>query len=236
MKLFSSKSRQGLVLGFVASALLLLSAACSREKSDAQIIGEVSTRIQRDAQVPNKNVAIMSNKGVVTLNGTANSDAERLAASNDASQVEGVKTVVNNLTVAPPAPQLALEPAAAQLEAPEPAAARLIPPPDRQTSKKPSGYHAKQSAPVSSTNKPSSTSDNSPVSNTGIINTSPLPAPATTTASSPSSTKSDAILIPPPPLPVKMITIDSGTPISVRLAEPIDSSSNRVGDTFRAYA
>lgn len=237
MKLFSSKSRQKVVLGFAASALLLLAAACSREKSDAQIIGEVSTRIQRDAQVPNKNVAIMSNKGVVTLNGTANSDAERLAASNDASQVEGVKTVVNNLTVAPPAPQLALEPAKAQLEAPAPSAAKLIPPPARDASNKPSAYHAKRSASVSSANKPSNTSDNSPVSNTGIVNTSPLPAPATTTtasSNSTTSTKSDAILIPPPPLPVKMITIDSGTPISVRLAEPIDSSKNRVGDTFRA--
>jgi hypothetical protein len=37
---------------------------------------------------------------VVTLSGSVNSDLERIAAANDASQVEGVKTVVNNLQVA----------------------------------------------------------------------------------------------------------------------------------------
>ncbi len=247
MKLFSSKSRQGLVLGFVASALLLLSAACSREKSDAQIIGEVSTRIQRDAQVPNKNVAIMSNKGVVTLNGTANNEAERVAASNDASQVEGVKTVVNNLTIATPSPQ----PTTAALIPPPvdaPTDAKLIEPPAQPT-KKPSAIHTKtQSATNSSSSKTSTitasnqgnaSTDNSPMSNTGIINSAPLPAPATTTTTpasttSASSTKSDAILIPPPPLPVKMVTIDSGTSLSVRLADTIDSNKNQPGDTFRA--
>src|SRR3954462_8028201 len=107
MKLFSRTSRQSVAFGVAASALLLISAACSRGTNDAQIIGEVSTRIQRDAQVPNKNIAITSNKGVVTLNGSANNEPERLAASNDASQVEGVKTVINNLTLAAPAPQQA---------------------------------------------------------------------------------------------------------------------------------
>jgi len=41
--------------------------------------------------------------GVVTLSENVNSDLERIAAANDASQVEGVKTVVNNLQVAPAA-------------------------------------------------------------------------------------------------------------------------------------
>ncbi len=247
MKLFRHNSRQTLVFGLLASVLLLFSAACSREKSDAQIIGEVATRIQRDSQVPNKNIAISSNKGVVTLSGAANSEAERLAASNDASQIEGVKTVLNNLTVAAPAPQ----PSAAALIPPpvEPASdAKLIEPPAKSKNK-PSASHTKsESATTSSSSKTSTTTasnqsstptSNSPLSNTGIINTTPMPAstPSSTTTSTANNTtppKSDAVMIPPPPLPVKMVTIDNGTPISVRLADTIDSNKNQPGDTFRA--
>ena len=243
MTLFRQNSRQALVLGLLASVLLLFSAACSREKSDAQIIGEVATRIQRDAQVPNKNIAISSNKGVVTLSGTANSEAERLAASNDASQIEGVKTVLNNLTIAAPAPQ----PSAAALIPPpvDTSEAKLIQPPARSTNK-PSASHAKEQATTrSSASKPptatastkSTPDSNSPLSNTGIINTTPMPAStpnSTTSASNSTASKSDAVLIPPPPLPVKMVTVDTGTPISVRLADTIDSNKNQPGDTFRA--
>jgi hypothetical protein len=45
---------------------------------------------------------VQSSNGVVTLSGYVNSDQERNAAANDASQVAGVKTVVNNLQVATP--------------------------------------------------------------------------------------------------------------------------------------
>lgn len=60
------------------------------------------------------------------------------------------------------------------------------------------------------------------------------PSSTSTTATNTNAAKSDAILIPPPPLPVKMVTIDSGTAISVRLADTIDSNKNQPGDTFRA--
>jgi hypothetical protein len=228
MKLFSSHSRQSIVFGVAAAALLLLSVACNSGRNDAQIIGEVATRIQADAHVPNKNIAIMSNKGVVTLNGAANSDAERLAASNDASQVEGVKTVINNLTVAPPAPQAAFIPEPKPIE--EPVVASK--PEESRHRSKPTAYHTKKSQPEQSGSPSKAASNaNNPMSNTGIVNTTPMPT-TITNATAPS--KSDRILIPPPPLPVKMITVDTGTPLSVRLTEPIDSSKNHVGDTFHA--
>jgi hypothetical protein len=233
MKLSSSKSRQSLILGLTASALLLFSSACSNQRTDAQLIGEVSTRIQHDALVPNKNIAVMANKGVVTLNGSQDSDAARLAASNDAAQVEGVKTVVNNLTVAEPAPQQAAAIAPKPIE--PPAETKPAESESERKITKPSAYHAKPLNHADAIEKPvvATSTPSNPMSNTGIVNTTPMP---TTTASTSISAPahSDAILIPPPPLPVKMLTIDSGTPISVRLTEPIDSSRNHVGDTFRA--
>lgn len=97
-----------------AAMLLVLGLAvgCSRTSSnanDAQIIGQVATKVQADASVQTKAIAIQSSNGIVTLSGQVASDAERNAIASDAAQVEGVKTVVNNLTVAnaamPPAPQ-----------------------------------------------------------------------------------------------------------------------------------
>ncbi len=93
---------------YVAIAVLLAGTlvGCSRARNDAQIAGEVLSRIQSDANVPTKQILVTSNNGVVTLAGTVSSEMERMAAANDAASVEGVKTVVNNLQVAPSAAQM----------------------------------------------------------------------------------------------------------------------------------
>ncbi len=227
----------------LAGALLLISAACSSQPKDAQIIGDVVTRLQRDAGITNKNIAVMSDKGVVTLNGTAANENERLAASNDAAKVEGVRTVVNNLTVAPPAPQ----PEVATAE-PKPSSAPVAEKPVEAASnrQKPTAAHAKSQK---KSDPPSTANDNSggmPNNNTGIVYTSSTPTGTSANTSSTTSTtasstaanaapaQSDRVLIPPPPLPVKMITIESGTSLSVRLTEPIDTSRNHQGDMFNA--
>lgn len=107
----------------LAAMLLALGLAigCSKSasnSSDAQIIGEVATKVQSDATVQTKAVAIQSNNGIVTLSGQVASDAERNAIANDAAQVAGVKTVVNNLTVANAAAQPAPAPVPAPVEEP----------------------------------------------------------------------------------------------------------------------
>src|SRR3954469_6428167 len=76
-----------------------LVAGCSKSKSDAQLASEVQSKIQQDFAVPNKQLGVAVANGVVTLNGNVGSEMERAAAANDAEQIEGVRTVVNNLTV-----------------------------------------------------------------------------------------------------------------------------------------
>jgi BON domain-containing protein len=93
--------------------------ACSRASNDAQIANQVQAKIAADSNIQNKQIGVQSADGVVTLSGTVSSDLERSAAANDAAQVSGVKTVVNDLQVsqsamAPPAP--------APMEPPAPAA------------------------------------------------------------------------------------------------------------------
>ena len=87
----------------VALVLALgLGAGCSRgARSDAQIADDVHAKIVADANVQNKDIAVQSNNGLVTLSGAVGSETERGAVASDAAQVEGVKTVVNNLSVAP---------------------------------------------------------------------------------------------------------------------------------------
>ena len=85
-----------------AALSLGLAAGCNRAqdgaaKNDAQIATDVQSKINADNSVPDKQITVNSTNGVVTLSGTVASEAERLAAANDAGSVAGVKTVINNL-------------------------------------------------------------------------------------------------------------------------------------------
>src|SRR5258707_113658 len=81
--------------------LLLASFGCDQlmSRSDAQIAGDVQGKINGDSAVPTKQITIQAANGVVTLTGMVASESERAAAANDAAQIRGVKTVVNNLQV-----------------------------------------------------------------------------------------------------------------------------------------
>lgn len=68
-------------------------------KTDAQIATDVQNKIMADGNVTSKQVSVSSSTGTVTLAGTVHSEFERTAAANDASQVDGVKAVVNNLGI-----------------------------------------------------------------------------------------------------------------------------------------
>lgn len=74
-----------------------LSVGCSHNRTDAEIVNEVQAKISTDSTISTKQVSVDSSHGTVTLSGTVASDLERSSAANDASQVPGVKTVVNNL-------------------------------------------------------------------------------------------------------------------------------------------
>lgn len=201
---------------FSASLILILVAAgCNRAGSgprpDAQIATDVQNKINSDSGVPDKQVTINANNGVVTLSGSVSSDAARNAAANDAAQVEGVKTVVNNLEVgtataasnAPPAP----EPAAS---APAPPARERKASPWRSykgSAKNRSGDDGSglrtTVPPTSASSAPSGNYDN------------------TATSSTP----------PPPPVP-QPVTVPSGTQVSIRLTDQLDSEKSQVGDVF----
>lgn len=193
------------VLSVVAALGLL--AGCSSAPNDSKIATDVQAKILGDSNVPDKQLNIASNKGVVTLSGNVQSDAERTAAATDAAAVDGVKTVVNNLQVATaeeqqPAP--AYNPSASSYQptyrpAPAPRA--------RRTHRAPSN---------------SSTAADTVSNYSGNSASSSGPAPSADYAQSVPA---------PPPAPVQ-VTVPEGTAISVVLSDPLSSEINHDGDTF----
>ncbi len=91
-----------LVLGFLLVALGT-TVGCAKAADDAQITSQVQSRMFADPAIQSRQITVQSAGGVVTLSGAVSSDAERAAAGAQASAVDGVKTVVNNLAVMPPA-------------------------------------------------------------------------------------------------------------------------------------
>jgi hypothetical protein len=83
--------------------VVLIVAGCNRpstaSRSDADVANDVQAKINNDSAITNKGIAVNSTNGTVTLSGNVANETERIAAANDASSVNGVKTVVNNLTV-----------------------------------------------------------------------------------------------------------------------------------------
>ncbi|RFS19495.1 BON domain-containing protein [Chitinophaga silvatica] len=73
--------------------------ACKSKPKDSEIMNTVSTAVQ---SIPGVTADVKD--GVVTLSGTVSTDDEKMAAENAAKSVKDVKSVTNNIMVAPPAP------------------------------------------------------------------------------------------------------------------------------------
>ncbi|MFI5113360.1 MAG: BON domain-containing protein [Terriglobales bacterium] len=204
------------------AAVLALAVAvgCSRGRSDAQMIGEVVTRINSDPQISEKHISVMSSNGVVTLSGSAASEEERAQAANDAAQVEGVKTVVNNLLIAAP-PSLQASALPPDLQEQPAAKARA----HARATKKPSAYRENRYK-----NEAKGRSSDMP-----IVSSGPATYNASTAAMAPMPTSNvTAPAVPQPPPPPTPITIESGTMFNIRMIDPVDTGKNHPGDSFRA--
>ncbi len=219
-------NRVSIVL-IAAVLALAVAVGCSRGRSDAQVIGEVVTRINSDPKISEKHISVMSSNGVVTLTGSAATDEERTQAANDAAQVEGVKTVVNNLLIAaPPSMQASALPPAPE-EQPEQPAAK---PPARRVTK-PTAYRESRSDRNRDKAKAAAnTASDMPIISSGAATYTPA---AAAMAPMPTSTVS-VPTVPAPPPPPTPVTIESGTMLNIRMIDPVDTGTNHPGDSFRA--
>jgi hypothetical protein len=70
-------------------------------RSDQEIANDIQSRIDAEPALNGQNIKLSVNAGTATLNGTVNNDAARALAAADSGAADGVRTVINNLTVAP---------------------------------------------------------------------------------------------------------------------------------------
>lgn len=83
-----------------AAVLTLSIAGCKKAPiDDATLSANVHTALAGDASIATEPIQTTVVAGVVTLNGNVSNDTARMVASQDAVKVDGVRQVVNNLTI-----------------------------------------------------------------------------------------------------------------------------------------
>ena len=70
-------------------------------RSDQQIGSDIQAKIGAESALNGQNIQINVANGVATLDGKVDNDASRALAAADSASIDGVRTVVNNLVVAP---------------------------------------------------------------------------------------------------------------------------------------
>ena len=210
-------------LWVVLLSLTLVSVGCRGgfggfgARSDSQIAADVQSKINTDNNVPDKQVTINSNNGVVTLSGNVSSDMARNAAANDAGQVSGVKTVVNNLQVTP-------------------VAAANTPPPQMETAPAPPPQETMPATTTHTRNRrPSPRSYNSG-GDSGLRTTVPATSSGSTVSSNngggSSGYDNTSSGTPSAPAAPSKINVPAGTQLSIRTSEEVSSEKAQVGDIF----
>jgi BON domain len=197
----------------VLLTLLILAVACSKTPNDAQVTADIQSKLGGDSGLQNKQINVQAANGTVTLSGNVDTDAQRDAASKYAASEPGVKTVINNLQVAP----LAATSEPAQSASPEPSQ----PAPKTRSKPTPSTKkHGRKSEEDYRSDVSQSSADQQPAQPTPPAQAQPAPMQAPAPP-------------PPPPEPQK-VTVPSGTVLPVRLVDTIDSATAQTGDTFHA--
>lgn len=211
-----NKTRVSSLLGAaLLSGMLMVSAGCKKQaaeqpaaRPDQDIASDIQAKINGESALNGQNIQVAVNDGIATLSGAAGDDASRALAGNDAGSVPGVKTVVNNLTVAP---------AQAAMAAPPPEKPRPAPAP-----RKPRHHKAVEQAAVPP--EPPAPPPTPPAE----------PAPAEAAAPLPPAPAPAPMSPPPPPKPVaKTVILPEGTVVPVRMIDTLDSANAQANQSFR---
>ncbi len=184
--------------------------------NDSQIAAQVQNQLHADAALGNLPIQTQVANGVVTISGTVNDEAARELAANDAAQVAGVRTVVNNLivqqaAVTPPSPSPA-EIRAQNLRAKKEQEAQLRRQQREQARKLREQQQQEQQQ-----------AENNP----------PPPPPVTDAAQSQPQQAPPPPPPPPPPQPItQTITIPAGTDLAVRITDNLETGKTQTNDKF----
>jgi BON domain len=204
------KARASLYLSVILLVTLAgVTVACNQAPNDSQISTQLQDKFNADSGLQGKQLSVQASKGVVTLSGNVDNDAQRDAAARYAAAVPGVKEVVNNLQVGAPAPAAATQAAPAAVDTPNPAPATR-----REPKRRPAVREASEVAAAGAGASGAAMA----MTHQDSVAPAPPPAPAP----------------PAPPPPPQKVTIPAGTTLAVRLVDSLDSEKNQPGETFKA--
>ncbi|HVJ07987.1 MAG TPA: BON domain-containing protein [Acidisarcina sp.] len=97
----------------LAASLLVAASGCKKQAADQaatattaaptdqQMSSNITSRLNTESALSGQPIQVAVDNGRATLSGTVTDEASRSLAANDAASVDGVKTVINNLTVRP---------------------------------------------------------------------------------------------------------------------------------------
>jgi hypothetical protein len=204
------RTKHALLISFLLILELALT-GCTRGggRTDAQIASDIQSKIGADLRLANKQVSVQTKDGTVVLTGRVDTEAEKKMVETYAAGVAGVKTVMNNLEVAPASAQAAPPPT------PEPPAPAPPAPPE---AKKAAPAAKKATAPAQQPATPAATA------------APPAPTPGAPSAPAPTAPSAPAAT----PPAEERVTMPAGTELTIRMIDSVDSEKNKVGDRFRA--
>lgn len=215
------RSRAG--FGIAVLALCMFVSACNVQSllgpDDKAIVSDIQSKLFQDAALKTRDIRVSSNKGVVELSGTVQTDLEKAAVERLASQANGVKKVDDQLAVsAPTVAETMPAPEAAPAKEPE-RREEAAAPPTRTRKTEHAAARPHRHAAESPDATAASTEESAPKATSKST-----PAPEAAAAPAPP---------PPPPQPVE-VAIPAGTEITVRMIDGVDSSRDQAGQEFGA--
>ncbi len=213
-------TRQRAVLS-LAMVTIALVAGCSNKVDDGALVTNIKSQMFSDAQLRDASLQVVSTKGEVTLSGSVPSDAARYEAYKLATQTPGVTKVNDQMSVQAVQTTSPAQPEA--VAAPMPAS-KPEPPPKHEPPRK-TNIKREQSV-----DHPEFADNNSAPPSSAVFQPPPDPpvdqtAPAPTPASAPP---------PPPPPQPRQVQVASGTTMTIRMIDGVDSSVNKAGEIFHA--
>jgi hypothetical protein len=231
--------RAQLRLAILITVGVLLLGACNSFKlfertDDKAITASIQAKLFSDPILKTRDVRVDSQGGVVTVSGTVGTDLERAAVERIATQEDGVKNVINMLSVSSQSATPLSQSVQSAASAAQP---QVVPPPAPQeqmaTEKPRRAHHARTASGEDKASAELHAYTDSLAPNPAA---SPAPAPAAAPAPpAPAPVAAEPVPAPPPaPKPPERITIPAGTVVTVRMIDNIDSSRNRSGEEFAA--
>src|SRR5579875_3288443 len=203
--------------------LALVAGACSHSASvsnDGAIVSAIQSKLYQNPDLKTLSVGVAANQGVVTLTGSVNAPLEKLAIEDLARNTQGVKRVVDQLTVEQPSSP----PAATAANTPPPAESAPAP---RVTRRHRTVRDAKQRIARNQAPLDSTAAEDAQAAREAADS-----APQTSAANSAAQPAAAAVQ-PPPPQPVK-VTIPAGTAVIVRMVDSISSATAQPDQEYTA--